>query len=465
MSLVGRPTQRVEDVRHLVGKGTFIDNLQVDGAAHVVFVRSTVAHAQISGIEISAAASAPGVIGVFTADALGMEPLTPEYAGLGVEFEMVRWPLAKERVRFVGEPVVAIVAATIAAGVDAAELVVIDYDLLDAVVTIEQSRGETTLLFPEVHTNQAFDIYGEATEELFEGCDVMVTQDLVNQRVAPCPLEVRASVARWGDDGRLTQWVGTQTPHAARTQLAMALGIPEDQIRVIVPDVGGGFGAKIGIGVEELILGRLAKLVDRPVRWCETRTESMQSMGHGRAQNQTIEIGGSADGRIQAYRLTIHADCGAYPRMGAILASMTGLMAGGVYDIDQVEVVGTSWVTNTCPVVAYRGAGRPEATAAIERAVDLFAAKLDLDPIEVRKLNMISADSFPFDTPTGATYDSGNYHAALDTLCQTLDVNGLRAEQQERAAEGNPLRLGVGVATYVEVTAPLMDSEWASVEV
>ncbi len=465
MSHIGRPALRVEDHRHLVGNGTFINNLELDGAAHVVFVRSTVASAIITGIDVMAATSATGVIGVFVAESLGMERLAPDYAGLGVTFEMVRWPLAKDRVRYVGEPVVAIVAETVAAAVDASELVEIEYDVLEAVVTVGQSQTDRALLFPEAETNQAFDIYGEATEDLFSACEVVVVQNLVNQRVAPCPLEPRATVAAVGDDGRLTQWVATQTPHAARTHLSMALGLDEGDIRVIVPDVGGGFGAKIGIGVEELIVGRLAQVLDRPIRWCETRTESMQSMGHGRAQNQTIEIGGSRDGQIQAYRLTIAADCGAYPRMGAILASMTGLMAGGVYDIEQVEVVGTSWVTNTCPVVAYRGAGRPEAASAIERAVDLFAAELNMDPIEVRRLNMISPDRFPFDTPTGATYDSGNYQAALDTLCDALSVEKLRTEQQERITSGDRTRLGVGIATYVEVTAPLIDSEWASVEI
>ncbi len=460
-----RVNLRREDQRLLTGAGTFIDNQRFEGFAHVVFCRSILSHAEITSIEVDDAQDAQGVLGVLTAETLGLEALAPEYVGLGVEAEMLRWPLARDRVRFVGEPVAAVVATTRQAAVDAAELVEIDYEMLDPVVTVENAMLDDVLLFPEAGTNQAFDLYEEPSTDLFADCEVVVRQRLRNQRLAPCPLEVRASAAIWGDDGRLTQWVASQTPHNARTQLSMAHGIDEDAIRVITPDVGGGFGAKIGIGVEELMLGQLAKLVGQPVRWVETRSESMMAMGHGRAQDQLIEIGGSRDGTIGAYRLTIAADCGAYPRMGAILASMTGLMASGVYDIDRVEVVGASYVTNTCPVVAYRGAGRPEATAAIERAVDLFAAEVEIDSALVRDRNLIPADAFPHDTPTGATYDSGDYPEALRRLCKELDLGALRVEQQARRDGGDTTRLGIGLSTYVEITAPLIDSEWADVEV
>lgn len=465
MTLVGRPIKRLEDRRHLTGAATFIDNLQLPGAAHVTFCRSPLAHALITSIDVTAAARAPDVLGVYTAETLGLEALLPEYAALGVEADMLRWPLARDRVRFVGEPIAVVVAESREAGADAVEAIEVDYEPLDPVATVEQAMTDDVVLFPDAGTNRAFDLYEEPSEDFFEGCEVVVTQRLVNQRIAPCPLEVRASAAQWGPDGRLTQWLGTQTPHGARIQLSMAYGIDEDAIRVITPDVGGGFGAKIGIGVEELVLGRLAALVGRPVRWVETRSESMMSMGHGRAQHQLVEIGGSRDGTIEAYRLTIDADCGAYPRMGAILASMTNLMAPGVYDIERVEVVGASYVTNTCPIVAYRGAGRPEATAAIERAVDLFSAEIGACPIAVRERNLIAPGTFPHDTPTGATYDSGNYSEALRRLCDALDLDALRAEQRARREAGDPIRLGVGISTYVEVTAPLVDGEWADVEV
>ncbi len=464
MTLARRPVRRTEDPRFLTGMGTYIDNLDLE-AAHAMFVRSIVAHAEIGSINIDVAAELPGVLGVFTAATLGLGPLSPEYAGLGVEPEMLRWPLANDRVRFVGEPIAVVVSTTREVGADAAELVEVDYVPLPTAITVDDAKTDNVLLFPSAGTNLAFDLFEEPSDNMFASCEVVVTQSMFNQRLAPCPLEVRASAASFGKDGRLTQWLGTQTPHAARTQLAMAYGLDEDQVRVITPDVGGGFGAKIGIGVEELILGRLAALVGLPVRFVETRTESMLAMGHGRAQHQTIVIGGSRDGRIEAYRLTIDADCGAYPRMGAILASMTGLMASGVYDIDAVEVIGASYVTNTCPIVAYRGAGRPEAAAAIERAVDLFALELGMDPILVRRQNMISADSFPFDTPTGATYDSGDYRGALDRLCDELGIDDLRQEQAARRQSGDRLRLGIGIATYVEVTAPLIDTEWAEIEI
>ncbi len=464
MTLARRPVRRTEDPRFLTGMGTYIDNLDLE-AAHATFVRSIMAHAEIDSINIDLATELPGVLGVFTAATLGLGPLSPEYAGLGVEPEMLRWPLANDRVRFVGEPIAVVVSTTREIGVDAAELVEVDYVTLPPVITVDDAKTDRVLLFPSAGTNLAFDLFEEPSDDLFTSCEVVISQSMFNQRLAPCPLEVRASAAAFGEDGRLTQWLGTQTPHAARTQLAMAYGLEEEQIRVITPDVGGGFGAKIGIGVEELILGRLAALVGLPVRFVETRTESMLAMGHGRAQHQVVEIGGSLAGKIEAYRLTIDADCGAYPRMGAILASMTGLMASGVYDIAAVEVIGASYVTNTCPIVAYRGAGRPEAAAAIERAVDLFALEPGMDPILVRQQNMITAARFPFDTPTGATYDSGNYQGALKRLCDELGIGNLRQEQSARRNCGDRFRLGIGIATYVEVTAPLIDTEWAEIEI
>ncbi len=465
MTWVGQPIRRFEDRRHLTGAGRFIENEIAPDAAHVAFHRSMSAHARLLSVDITAASAAPGVLGVYTAETLGLAALSPEYAGLGVNDEMLRWPLARDRVRFVGEPIAVVVATSREAAIDAAELIEVDDERLDPVVTPHQAKTDQVLLFPDADTNQAYDLYEEPSDDLFNGCDVVVRQALTNQRVAPCPLEPRSGRAEWGADGRLTQWVNTQTPHAARTQLSIVHGIDETMIRVITPDVGGGFGAKIGIGTEELVLARLASLVDQPVRWTETRSESMMALGHGRAQQQFVEIGGSKTGTIEAYRLTIDADCGAYPRMGAILASMTGLMASGVYDIERVEVVGASYVTNTCPTVAYRGAGRPEATAAIERAVDLFASEIGIDPVELRRRNLIGPDAFPHTTPTGATYDSGDYPAALNALCQRLDVDAVRLEQKHRIAEGSPRRIGVGLSTYVEVTAPLIDSEWADVEV
>lgn len=465
MNLIGTRQPRTEDARFLTGNGTFIENLHVPDAAHVVFTRSIMAHATITSIDTSAAEQADGVIAVFTAATLGLAPVAPEYASLGVAEEMDRWLLANDRVRFVGEPIVAVVATTRAAATDAAELVDIDYEPLTAVIGVDAASVNEVLLFPEAGTNVAYDLYTDPSDDFFDGCAVVVRQAITNQRVAPCPLEVRAGAATWTADGRLQQWASTQNPHGARTQLAMVYGVEDEEIRVITPDVGGGFGVKIGLGAEELMLGQLARLTERPVKFVETRSESMMAMGHGRAQQQVVEIGGTRDGRIEAYRLSITGDCGAYPRMAAILPGITAMMAPGVYDIERVEVIGTAVVTNTCPVVAFRGAGRPEATAAIERAVDLFANEIGLDPIDVRKTNFVAADSFPFDSATGATYDSGNYQSAFSTLLDVIDDLEFRREQAARRQAGTAVQVGLGFATYVEVTAPLIDPEWADVEV
>jgi aerobic carbon-monoxide dehydrogenase large subunit len=458
-------TGRFEDERLLTGRGTFLDGCCPPDALHVTFARSIHAHAAIRSIDVSRAAAVNGVVAVFTAATLGLDLVAPEYEALGVCAEMSRSLLASDRVRFVGEPLAAIVSTTPSAGADAVELVDVKYEVLAAVIGVDAALSGTTLLFPDAGTNVAYDIEGESTTDLFDDCEVVVTASLVNQRVAPCPMEVRTGAARWDETGRLTQWASTQSPHAARTQIAMVNGREDDEVRVITPDVGGGFGAKIGVGAEDLVLGRIATLTGHAVRYTETRTESMLTMGHGRGQSQRIEIGGHRDGTVVAYRLSIVGDCGAYPRMGAILPGITAMMAPGPYSIERVEVIARAVVTNTCPIVAYRGAGRPEATCAIERAIDLFAAEIGLDPVEVRRVNLIDAASFPFDSATGATYDSGDYHAALDALLVALDLPTLRAEQATRRASDDSLQIGVGVATYVEVTAPLVDGEWADIEI
>jgi carbon-monoxide dehydrogenase large subunit len=303
------------------------------------------------------------------------------------------------------------------------------------------------------------------TDDFFDGCDVVVRQRIVNQRVAPCPMEVRAAAAAWGPDGRLTQWASTQAPNSLQTQLAGSLGLEESQVRVIAPDVGGGFGAKAGMYPEEQMLGWIAKRVGRPVRWAETRTESMLTLGHGRGQVQFVELGGTSAGKLLAYRNVIVQDCGAYPALGAFLPMLTRMLASGTYDIARVEVGAKSMVTNTCPTVAYRGAGRPEATAAIERAIDLFASEINMDPAEVRRVNLVGKEQFPFTTPTGTTYDSGDYRHALDLAMEAVGYEGVREEQAARRASGDAHQLGIGVSTYVEITNPLPGGEYGGVEV
>ena len=304
-----------------------------------------------------------------------------------------------------------------------------------------------------------------AGDEIFDGCDVVVAQRMVNQRLAPCPLEVRAVAARWEPDGRLTQWSCTQGPHGTRNHLARVLGVEREMVRVITPDVGGAFGAKTGSYPEEVLVPWLARRLGRPVRWVETRSESMLGLGHGRNQIQTATLGGTRDGKLLAYRLNVIQDIGAYSSGATMLPWMTRLMAGGVYDIEKIDVDVVCVATNTTPSEAYRGAGRPEATAAIERMVDLFAAEIGMDPTEVRRRNFITPDKFPFTTRTRATYDSGEYEAALDRALSVAGYEQLRADQAARRERSDRVQLGIGCCVYVEITNPGAEDEYGSVEV
>ncbi len=466
MSIFGNRVPRVEDPKLLTDGGTYVADLRVpelDGAAHVTYVRSTIAHARLLSIDVDEARTAPGVLGVFTAADVDLAPLPPGAPIFNAA--MTRPLLADGVVRFVGEPVAVIVSERPEQGVDAAELVWPDYDPLPAVVDPVEARRDEVIIHEAAGTNVIVDLAFGRTDDLFDGCEVVVTQEVVNQRVAAVPLESRAAAAAWVD-GRLVQWSSTQHAHGVRDKLVEVYGLAPSAVRVIAPDVGGGFGAKIGSYAEELLLGWLAKQIGRPVRWAETRSENMVGLGHGRGQNQTIEIGGRRDGKVEAYRLTILQDGGAYAEMGSILPYLTRMMAPGTYDIPKIEVNATSVITNTTSTVAYRGAGRPEATAAIERAMDLFAAEIGMDPTEVRRINLIPADAFPWTTATGTTYDVGDYEGALDRALAQAGYDELRAEQERRRAAGEVLQLGIGVAIYVEVTAgPSAGTEHARVVV
>ncbi|HLY82581.1 MAG TPA: xanthine dehydrogenase family protein molybdopterin-binding subunit, partial [Acidimicrobiales bacterium] len=466
MSILGNRVMRREDPTFLTAGGTYVDDMAHEGAAYVTYVRSTIAHGLIVAVDVSEALALPGVVAVLTGADVDLAPIPPPMPMFNAA--MVRPWLARDKVRFVGEPVAAIVSETRAQGVDAAEAVAIEYELLPAVIDLE-SAEQGSPLFEDAGTNLAFDMSAmmgfAPADNFFDGCDVVVRQRIVNQRVAPCPMEVRAAAAAWGPDGRLTQWASTQAPNSLRTQLAASLGLEESQVRVIAPDVGGGFGAKAALYPEEQMLGWIAKRAGRPVRWAETRTESMLTLGHGRGQVQFVELGGTSAGKLLAFRNVVLQDCGAYPALGAFLPMLTRMMASGTYDIARVEVGAKSMVTNTCPTVAYRGAGRPEATAAIERAIDLFASEIDMDPAEVRRVNLVGKDQFPFTTPTGTTYDSGDYRHALDLAMEAVGYQGVREEQAARRASGDAHQLGIGVSTYVEITNPLPGGEYGGVEV
>lgn len=449
MSILGNEVRRVEDPRMLTDGGTYVADIPLEGAAHVVFVRSPIAHARLLSVETSDARAMPGVLDVVTGDDLDLAP-RPPMAG---DAAMSRPLLATGKVRFVGEAIAAVVAETVEQATDAAEAVWAEYDPLPAVVEAE-TAAEGPKLFDDADSNVAIALPPTAEVDFGE-CEVVITHRIVNSKIYASPIEGRVAAAAWADDGRLTCWSSTQGPHTAQGAIAGALGLEPSQVRVIIPDVGGGFGTKASPGAEECLLGWLARRVSRPMRWAETRTESLQSLGHSRAQFQTVTLGGTAKGRLTHYRLDMLADAGAYPGVGALLPTFTGLMACGNYDIANVAWSATAVATSTAPVNAFRGAGRPEATAAIERAVDLFASEIDMDPAEVRRRNYLAPEAFPLTTPTGAAYDSGDYRASLEAALEAADYDGLRTEQAARRQRGDHRLLGIGVATYVEITSPM----------
>ena len=462
MGIIGTRVVRTEDPALLTGHGTFIDNLPIAGAAHVVYVRSQMAHARITGIDADDARSAPGVLGVFTATDIDLGPFPLDIFMLPSTFP--RSALASDAVRYVGEPIVAVVADSLVHATDAAQMVIVDYDVLPGVVTVAQGLTDDTLLFADQGTNVCLRLPASKAVD-FSGCEVVVSADIINQRVAPSPLEARVSASRWEPDGRLTHWQAGQGAHPIQATICGWYGLEPSQVRVITPDVGGGFGAKAFSYPEDTLVPWLARAVGRAVRYTETRSESMIGLGHGRAQTQRVTIGGSRDGRVTAYELNVVQDAGAYPRMGAILPFMTRMMLTGVYDIAEADIDATAVLTNTVPTIAYRGAGRPEAAAAIERAMDLFAAEIGMDAVEVRRRNLIASDRFPFTTVTGTVYDSGDYEGGLDALLAAVDYDSLRAEQKLRRDRGDVMQLGIGVSVYVEITAGSGGEELGQVEV
>ena len=460
MSIMGTRVLRTEDPRLLTRGGVYTDDLrlpELTGAAYVTIVRSPIAHALITGIDTAAAAELPGVVTVLTAADL---PAPPE------DGDPVAEPLlAVDRVRYVGEPVALVLTEGRYQGEDAAELVSVDYDPLPPVPGVEDALTGETLLFPGTDSNVVgTGTAGECDDASFDGCDVVLERTIVNQRLAPVPLEPRAMAAAWTGD-RLTIWSSTQNAQLARGAIAGALGLDLAVLRVITPDVGGGFGAKVAVDRDAICIAWAAKHTGHAVRWIESRSENMVGMVHGRGQLQTYKIGGTRDGRVLAYRLDVIQDCGAFNRLGAFLAQLTVLMAAGVYDLAHAGASFRAVVTNTTPIAAYRGAGRPEAAAAIERAIDDFAAEIGMDPAQVRRINVVAPEKFPFTTPTGATYDTGDYAAGLDRVLAGAGYPVLRAEQARRRESGDVIQLGIGLSAYVEITAGDMSGETARVVV
>ncbi|MFP5321265.1 MAG: xanthine dehydrogenase family protein molybdopterin-binding subunit, partial [Acidimicrobiia bacterium] len=461
-SILGTRVQRVEDPTLLRGRGTYIDNVAPADALHVAFVRSIAAHGRIGSIDVDDALAMPGVVAVFTGADIDVGPLTSS----PLLSESVSQPLlATDVVRFVGEPLAVVVAETKAQAADAAEAVWADVEPLDAVIDPEQAVLGQVVVHDGIGTNVVLDQGEPVGPEQLEGDGVVVvTERLVNQRMAAVPLEGRVVAARWDGD-RLTQWSCTQGAHGTRDELAHLFGLEPSQVHVITPDVGGGFGAKHGTTPEELVVTWVARRLGRPVRWAETRSENLVGMVQGRGQVQRASLAGTPDGRLTGYRLDVIQEGGAYAGTGCVLPYMTRLMAPGCYGIDDVRVRIRSVVTNTTNVGAYRGAGRPEAAAAIERMVDRFAAEIGMDPVEVRRRNLLPADAFPLRTATGGQYDSGDYATVLDKALAAAGYESLREEQARRRSAGGPLQLGIGVSSYVEITNVLRQSEYGSVEI
>jgi len=450
---LGGAVRRREDPRLVTGAGQYTDDVRRDGCLHAVFVRSTFAHARLTNFDASAAKSMPGVVGVFRADDLGLEPVD----ALGA----LR---SSEPARFVGDAIAVVVAGTRAQAVDAAASVLVDYEPLPVLVDPEAAlEPGATVIHPERGDNLAF--AGELGEEgALEGAEVVIRQRLLNQRLAGVPIEGNTVLAEPDGEGGIRMWVSTQVPFSVRMDVASAIGLPEAKLRVVAPDVGGGFGAKLMTYPEQSVLGALALKLGRAVRWFEFRSENMVAMTHGRGQIQDVALGATRDGKLVGLEVAVIGDAGAYPGLGAFLSFTTGQMSSGVYDIPKIRFSTRVAITNTTVMSAYRGAGRPEAASMIERAMDMLAAELGIDPAELRRRNMITGP-FPHTTATEVTYDSGNYRRALEMALEAAGYDDLRREQKVRRDRGLQLQLGIGIGAYVEMTAVPPPSESATARV
>ncbi len=463
-SILGNAVLRREDPRLLKGDDRYFDDLDVPGLVYVHFVRSPFAHATLGSIDIAEAAEAPGVLGVYTADNLEMNP----YLGFPMFPPYVaRPPLAKGKVRLVGDIVAAVVADSRAAAADAAELIFVDYEPLGSVTDAEAALADDApVLFEEHGNNMIFETGIGLEEDPLEGAAHVSEGRIVSQRLAGVPMEPNGCVTVPGDDGHLTVWIPSQNPVAVRDVIVGQLGLDPANVRVAAPAVGGGFGPKAGTYVEYLITTKLAQELGVPVKWTEQRSENMVSMAHGRDMVMYAKLGTDAEGNIVGLDVETIADGGGYPAMGAFLTVFTQTMSQGVYRIPKLRFHARSAATNTTPTGAYRGAGRPEATQMIERILDIAADELGIDPAEIRRKNFLQPDDFPLTTHGGANYDSGEYEAALDAALEAAGYQDLLAQQAERRASGSSKVLGIGLGSYVEVTAPAgLHVEYGAIEV
>jgi len=446
---LGGRVKRREDRRLVTGAGMFTDDVTPERCLHAVFVRSPHAHARITAVDVSGALQIPGVVGVFQA------------ADLAFESETARPRLCSEEVKFVGDAIAVAVAEGRGEAVDAAAAVIVDYEVLPALVDSTTALQPGAIQVPaDQDDNLAFDFeIGE--EGALDGADVVVRVRFVNQRLAAVPIETNAVVAEPDGAGGIRVWTSTQVPFGVRTQIAAALGLPDEKVRVIAGEVGGGFGAKLMTYPEQSVIAALAMKLARPVRWFEYRTENLVAMTHGRGHVQNVALGATTDGKLVGLEADVISDAGAYAGLAPPQLVYTVLLASSVYAIPRIRYSAKCVYTNTAVMSAYRGAGRPEAIALIERAMDMLAMELRMDPAELRRRNLIGGP-FPHTTATGLTYDSGDYAKALDLALAAAGYDELRREQKIRRERGDRVQLGIGLSTYVEMTAVLTTSEFGA---
>ncbi|CAA9550807.1 MAG: Aerobic carbon monoxide dehydrogenase (quinone), large chain [uncultured Thermomicrobiales bacterium] len=469
----GAEVRRKEDPRLITGSSTYVDDIRLPGTLHVAVVRSPYGHATITGIDAAAALALPGVVAVFTGEDLkafcgpleggGGEGGTSGEGSSGeqgdpdegAEDEIptpATWAVAVDRVRFVGEPVAVVVAEDRYVAEDAREAVEVSYDALPTVAHLDDARADgAPLLYDEIPNNLGMRwdrVHGDV-EAAFRDAPVTASARIRSQRLAGVPMEPRGILAAPDPITRgLTVWTSTQAPHWNRNDIAEALGLSQTQVRAIAPEVGGGFGVKIGSYQEDFICAALAHRLGKPVKWIETRSENFLATHHGRDQWADVEVAADADGRLRGVRMNVAQDLGAYAK-GTDLPELTGRLSAGCYDIPALEFHATGYYTNTMAVGAYRGAGRPEAAYYIERVIDLVADAAGVDPAEVRRINFIPPDQFPHTTAAGEIYDTGEYEKALDKALEVSGYADLRREQAEGRANGR--YLGIGLASYVEI--------------
>ncbi len=447
--------KRKEDPRLLRGAGRYLHDLVVPGMLHLAFVRSTHAHATITRIDAAQARRLPGVEAVFLAGDLTAAPIVANLMSDG--YRSSRWPaLARERVRFVGEPVAAIVASDRYTAEDAAELVEVQYTPLPVVASVEVAcRPDAPLVHDEIPGNRFFHrthAQGDADQILAEA-PVVVRGTFRHQRLAGIPIEGRGIAAEWDPRGRLTVWASTQVPHTLRDGLARSLGLPESAVRVIVPDVGGGFGPKINLYPEDLVTCEAARILGRPVRWIEDRRENLLAMSQAREQVIEAAAAADSDGRLLAVRADVVCDSGAYsayPFSAALEPMGTAQILPGPYRVPAYAYTASAVATNKCPAGAYRGVGMTVGVLVMERLMDRLAAEAGLDPAEVRRRNFIKSDEFPFTTATGLVYDSGRYHDTLDAALNAFGYDDARRERARGRAEGR--LVGIGMSAFTEYT-------------